>query len=107
MKYSVLDPAINHSVLDRQLTSISFASQSPVVITGDDFGTVSVYKICKNSGQRNEYEETDDGVMSEYLKLPISDEAYVQWKQDEAKGLSEVLASKAVGANVAAVPNSA
>ncbi|KAI9099413.1 WD40-repeat-containing domain protein [Phlyctochytrium arcticum] len=47
LQFSVLDPAILHTVLDRQLTSIVFASKSPVVLTGDDTGAVNVYKLKK------------------------------------------------------------
>jgi hypothetical protein len=82
------------------LTAITFASQSPIVITGDDFGTISVYKICKSNGQtgyhskRNEVEETDDGFLSEDLKLPSNDERYLRWRQEEAKILNDILTLK-------------
>ncbi|KND02527.1 uncharacterized protein SPPG_02986 [Spizellomyces punctatus DAOM BR117] len=47
LQLSVLDPAILHTVLDRRLTSIIFASKSPAVLTGDDNGAVNVYKLRK------------------------------------------------------------
>jgi hypothetical protein len=34
-------------VLDRKLTTVLFASKSPVVLTGDDTGNVNVYKMQK------------------------------------------------------------
>ena len=43
--FSVLDPVILHSVLDRKLTCIVFAENSPSVMIGDDTGSVNVYKI--------------------------------------------------------------
>ncbi|KAJ3227804.1 WD repeat-containing protein 78 [Clydaea vesicula] len=45
LQFSVLDPAILHSVLDRQLTCIIFATKTPVVLIGDDNGAVNVYKL--------------------------------------------------------------
>ena len=71
------------------------------MITGDDFGAVSVYKICRNDGQggfqssRTEADGTDDGFMNENLKMSPADEGYQQWRQDEAKTLSEILTLKA------------
>ncbi|KAI8909414.1 WD40-repeat-containing domain protein [Powellomyces hirtus] len=50
LQFSVLDPVILHTVLDRQLTSIIFAHKSPVVLTGDDNGSVNVYKLKKLGG---------------------------------------------------------
>ena len=40
-----LDPIINHSILDRKLTSVSFAPNAPVLLTGDDYGNVTVYRL--------------------------------------------------------------
>ncbi|KAJ3166366.1 WD repeat-containing protein 78 [Irineochytrium annulatum] len=45
LQFSVLDPAILHTVLDRRLTSIIFASRSPTVLIGDDNGAVSVFNL--------------------------------------------------------------
>lgn len=47
LQFSVLDPLIVHTVLDRQLTSILFSSKAPNVLVGDDSGSVNVYKIRK------------------------------------------------------------
>jgi len=47
LAHSSLDPLILHSVLDRKLTSLLFARRSPVAVTGDDHGVVSVYRIRK------------------------------------------------------------
>ncbi|KAI8818423.1 WD40-repeat-containing domain protein [Fimicolochytrium jonesii] len=47
LQFSVLDPVILHTVLDRQLTTIVFAHTTPVVLTGDDNGSVNVYKLKK------------------------------------------------------------
>jgi hypothetical protein len=43
--YCSLDPAISHNVLDRKLTRVGFSPHSPTLITGDDSGAVSVFKI--------------------------------------------------------------
>ncbi|KAI8847600.1 WD40-repeat-containing domain protein [Chytridium lagenaria] len=45
LQFSVLDPAILHTVLDRRLTAIIFAARSPTVLIGDDNGTVSVFNL--------------------------------------------------------------
>ncbi len=101
MKYSVLDPVMNHNILDRQLTAISFASQSPLVITGDDYGAVSVFKICKNGGgylvNQNEEQDTADGIINDMAKVPSSDASYQTWRSEEAKGLSGVISAKLSG----------
>ena len=40
-----LDPTIHHVVLDRSLTSVIFANDSPCIITGDENGSVDVYML--------------------------------------------------------------
>lgn len=97
LSFSVLDPAIHHNVLDRQLTSISFATQAPLVITGDDFGAVSVYKICKGEGIASLIQEagaTDDGIINEAATLPPLDERFQSWRTEEAKRLTEIMAAR-------------
>lgn len=39
------------TVLDRQLTSITFGSESSVILSGDNNGVVNVYKMVKGSPQ--------------------------------------------------------
>jgi hypothetical protein len=39
------------TVLDRQLTSITFGSESSVILSGDNNGVVNVYKLVKGNGQ--------------------------------------------------------
>jgi hypothetical protein len=45
-----LDPIIVQTVLDRQLTSIAFSSEAPIIITGDDNGVINVYKLFRITG---------------------------------------------------------
>ncbi|KAJ3327131.1 hypothetical protein HDU91_004450, partial [Kappamyces sp. JEL0680] len=101
LRYSVLDPVINHSVLDRQLTAMCFASQGPIVVTGDDYGAVSVFKICKNGGgymtSKEEEQDTADGIMNENAKLLPSESSFHAWRQEEAKGLADVIGAKLNG----------
>ncbi|KAJ3171990.1 WD repeat-containing protein 78 [Geranomyces variabilis] len=61
LHFSVLDPVILHTVLDRQLTSIIFAHKSPVVLTGDDNGSVNVYKLKKLGGAGGEQRKAGSG----------------------------------------------
>jgi WD40 repeat protein len=45
LSFSLLTPVIAHSVLDHSLMRLSFSPDAPSVLTGDDNGTVMVYKI--------------------------------------------------------------
>lgn len=45
-----------HTVLDRQLTSITFGSESSVILSGDNNGVVNVYKMVKG----NAHDESKD-----------------------------------------------
>ncbi|KAJ3257625.1 WD repeat-containing protein 78 [Boothiomyces macroporosus] len=92
LEFSVLDPIINHNVLDRQLTSIAFASKSPIVITGDDYGAVALYKICKNTS--SELEATCSGIVNPLATGDPNDEAVQQWRQEQVHALSRILNSK-------------
>jgi hypothetical protein len=76
-----LDPIIVQSVLDRQLTSILFASQSPIILTGDDNGVVNVYKLVKLSGGEHLSEQKGGTLDSD-------------WFQKQASILQKVLDSK-------------
>jgi hypothetical protein len=40
-----LDPLVLHAVLDRKLTRIVFAQDASAVLTGDDYGVITVYKL--------------------------------------------------------------
>ena len=45
---------IVQTVLDRQLTAIAFASDAPIIFTGDDNGVMNVYKLFKITGASSE-----------------------------------------------------
>jgi hypothetical protein len=87
-----LDPVITHSVLDRQFTSISFANKSPTVATGDDFGAVLLYKLCKNGKEEN---AAVSGLVSPYASMIHSQNPEVlEWKAEQAQNLNFVIKSK-------------
>ncbi|KAJ2995330.1 WD repeat-containing protein 78 [Globomyces sp. JEL0801] len=96
LEFSVLDPIINHNVLDRQLTAVAFASQSPVVITGDDYGAVTFYKLCRQT-QHSDSQDTCSGIISPFAKSPITDEGAQQWRLDQQNMLLSVIQSKVTG----------
>ena len=88
LEYSVLDPVIKHNVLDRQLTTVAFASQSPVIDVGDDFGAISIFKICKTSTGSN------DGIVSPFAKVPLLEKSHQDWKLQESNRLKVVIDAK-------------
>ncbi|KAL2916982.1 hypothetical protein HK105_203414 [Polyrhizophydium stewartii] len=92
LQFSVLDPIINHNVLDRQLTSVMFASQSPTILTGDDYGAVTVYKICRN--MISEEDASTSGIMNVHAGMSPYDEAVQMWKASEAVALMQVITEK-------------
>jgi hypothetical protein len=97
LEYSVLDPTITHSVAERQLTTILFGSHSPTVITGDDNGTVSVFKICKGgltNTAEDELEITDNGIISPVNQQPSQHDEQQHWNTTEAQRLQEIVLSK-------------
>ena len=77
---STLDPVVVQAVLDRQLTSVLFASKSPVLLTGDDNGVVNVYKYFKIT--------TETGFQGEKSRFNP------EWIQNESETLYSVLHSK-------------
>ncbi|KAJ3033062.1 WD repeat-containing protein 78 [Rhizophlyctis rosea] len=92
LSFSVLDPVILHSVLDRQLTTIIFASQTPCILTGDDNGAVNVYKLRmpvketlhREGGEDGEGEEGDESGRS----------AKERWREEQGRVLEEVIRAK-------------
>ena len=49
------------TVLDRQLTSITFGSESSIILSGDNNGVVNVYKMVKgnlNDESKNQVSDT-------------------------------------------------
>lgn len=86
-----MDPAINHTVLDRQFNSVLFASQSPTILTGDDNGVVNVLKL---SHQLENEDEFTNGIMSPYTNSAITDEGYRNWRQEQIQSLNDVITSK-------------
>ncbi|KAJ1496891.1 WD repeat-containing protein 78 [Coelomomyces lativittatus] len=56
LSQSVLDPIITHTVLDQHLLSCLFAPQTPVLVTGDENGSVNVYKLRKVKWYNSEAE---------------------------------------------------
>ncbi|KAH6573738.1 hypothetical protein BASA60_005920 [Batrachochytrium salamandrivorans] len=99
LKCSVLDPIISHNVLDRQLTTMLFASQSPTVITGDDNGVVTVYKICHPS--EVEKDTLTTGRMDARAGLGMHDEIAQEWRLQNSLELQKVIAEK-INAGMAA-----
>jgi WD40 repeat protein len=92
LEFSVLDPAINHVVLDRQFTAVQFGLLSPTVLTGDDNGAVTVYKLCRHIGP--DEDQTSNGISSPFVTGGYDDEQARQWKQDQSQVLNNVLNSK-------------
>ncbi|ORZ39927.1 WD40-repeat-containing domain protein [Catenaria anguillulae PL171] len=45
LSQSVLDPTVVHSVLDQRLMCCLFGLETPILVTGDDAGSVNVYKL--------------------------------------------------------------
>jgi hypothetical protein len=45
LTFASLDPIVLHAVLDRKLTRIAFARNAAAVLTGDDHGVVTVYRL--------------------------------------------------------------
>lgn len=87
-----LDPVITHSVLDRQFTSVSFATKSPTVVTGDDFGAVMLYKLCKGNG--HDEEDAVSGLVSPYATISPATPEAAQWRSAQAQALTNLIASK-------------
>ena len=87
-----LDPVVNHSIPDRQWTSILFASQSPTVLTGDDYGIVTVYKISRNGNQDEDV--TTMGIMSPFVSINSNDEDAIEWRNAQAQQLANVILAK-------------
>eukprot|EP00842_Homolaphlyctis_polyrhiza_P001053 jgi/Hompol1/1949/HPOL_005792-RA len=92
LQFSVLDPIINHNVLDRQLTSVTFASLSPTILTGDDYGAVTVYKICRNVP--SDEDASISGIMDTRAGLNPHDPEVVAWRTREATELMNVIVEK-------------
>jgi hypothetical protein len=92
LTFSALDPAINHTVLDRQFTTVTFGSQSPTVITGDDNGVIYVLKLCKNLEADDD--PTSNGIMSAYGSGQFVDEHTKEWRQEQIQALNNVINSK-------------
>lgn len=88
---SPLDPVISHSVLDRQISFVSFARKSPCIVTGDNSGTATMYKLCMSGPQKG-----DDpvGVFSKYASMSKSDAETIRWRRDQELLLMSVLPSK-------------
>ncbi|KAJ3120629.1 WD repeat-containing protein 78 [Nowakowskiella sp. JEL0407] len=79
LQFSVLDPVILHTVLDRSLTSIIFSSQTSAVLIGDDTGVVSVYKLKKSVPFYN-------GVSAPNMSF--------EWREEQIEGLRKIMTSK-------------
>ncbi|KAI8903795.1 WD40-repeat-containing domain protein [Gorgonomyces haynaldii] len=84
-----LDPAITQNVLDRHLTTVSFATKSPIVVTGDDMGAVSVFKLCRGSVHEEE-------VIACGISVPVfeNQEQERKHKAEQAHQLSELIQFK-------------
>lgn len=77
-------------MLDRQLTALAFPSQSACVVMGDDYGTVTVLKICKTD---NHEDDSGNGLMNPYIKNPNEDEGAV-WRHLQMSLLQDIISSK-------------
>jgi hypothetical protein len=67
------------------------------VITGDDDGTVSVFKICKGTSTNtadDDLEVTDNGIISPGNQLQSQHVELQQWNAIEAQRLQDVILSK-------------
>jgi hypothetical protein len=108
-----LDPVILHTVLDRQLTSITFASKSSIILTGDDNGSVNVYSLRHNTvstfpNQHNHHhhhhhhhqngkqqQQKPVFAAGDLGSVPAGMEAeYAEWFDAQASQLTEVILSK-------------
>ncbi|KAJ3411503.1 WD repeat-containing protein 78 [Chytridiales sp. JEL 0842] len=121
LQYSVLDPVILHTVLDRQLTTITFGSKSSIILTGDDNGSVNVYSLRQNTisalpgghHQENVPKATaGPGFAVGGVGLEGGREAeYEAWYEKQMEQLMEVILSKnqkgGSGAAVAGTNNNA
>ncbi len=54
-----------HTVLDRQLTSITFGSESSVILSGDNNGVVNVYKMVKGNAHDESKDPTSESTRFE------------------------------------------
>ncbi|KAJ3057278.1 WD repeat-containing protein 78 [Rhizophlyctis rosea] len=103
LAFSVLDPIIVHSVLDRQLNTILFASGTPCVLTGDDNGAVNVYKLHRPEAPvvtREPGTIQETGGPTTKVFVEEREEAEVGkmgWREGQARKLGEVLRSKNQG----------
>lgn len=91
-EFSVLDPALTHSVLDRQLTAVTFSKQSSTILTGDDYGAVIMYKLCRGAG--HDTGAPVSGLVAPFLGLDQRDPRVLQWKQEQSRKLVDLIASK-------------
>jgi WD40 repeat protein len=92
LENSSLDPTITHSVLDRQLTCILFGACSPIVVTGDDYGVITVYKLCKQGAATED--PNSIGFISPYAAGSSTDEEVKAWKQQQSQALQDMITSK-------------
>ena len=53
------------TVLDRQLTSITFGSESSIILSGDNNGVVNVYKLVKGNGHDESKNQVSDSTRFE------------------------------------------
>lgn len=53
------------TVLDRQLTSITFGSESSVILSGDNNGVVNVYKMVKGNAHQDSKNQVSDSTRFE------------------------------------------
>ena len=92
LQSSVLDPIINHNVLDRKFTSVLFSSKSPTILTGDDNGSITVYKLCKSV--LNEDDTSTAGIIDARASLPSYNESAAVWRAQQAATLQQLISGK-------------
>jgi WD40 repeat protein len=87
LEKSSLDPAICHNVLDRQFTTVSFATKSATLVTGDDVGAVLMFKLNKGTGEN----APRVGLISPFASLPNSNADAARWRMEQASRLTELI----------------
>jgi hypothetical protein len=85
-----LDPAINHNVLDRKLTTVIFSNHSSTIVTGDDNGTVTLYKLSSATAEN----ASISGIYSPYTQQSHFDPKAAEWRAEQAQTLNNLVNSK-------------
>ena len=93
--HSVLDPAINHNVLDRKLSCVIFSSHSATIVTGDDNGAVTLFKLSSATAGNTSV----SGIYSPHAQLSPFDPKGSEWRAEQAQILNNVVNAKKTRVN--------